>query len=286
MLAVIPYTTFPLIELGPLHIRTFGLMVALGVLVGAMIAARYLEAHGIDREETYRLATRLVVAGVVGARISWAISHWSELHSPVDVIAVWNGGLQFSGGFIAAVLVAVPAFRKWDRALRWTAVDAYAYGLTLGLAFGRVGCTSVGEHFGRDSSFPLAVRYDGGTTREPVRFHETFHQTAIYELLFLLVIFGVLTLVASRRGWRPVPGTLIGVFTLAYGVCRFATDSLRVNDERVLHLTGAQWLMIAVVLAGVWIMARVRPRNAAAAASAVPQRGADAEPDAAEPAAG
>src|SRR5512146_2404138 len=61
MLAVIPYETFPKIALGPFELRTFGVMVGLGVLIGAWIAARYIEQHtGVSRDDTYRLATRLV----------------------------------------------------------------------------------------------------------------------------------------------------------------------------------------------------------------------------------
>jgi phosphatidylglycerol:prolipoprotein diacylglycerol transferase len=277
LLAVIPYTTFPIIKLGPLELRTFGLMVGIGVLVGAWIAARYIEEHaGIARDDTYRLATRLVVAGVIGARITWDITHWSDLESPLDLIAVWKGGLQFSGGFVAAVIVSVPTFRKWTRNVRWTTIDGYAVGLTIGLAFGRVGCISVGEHFGRMSSWLLAVRYDGGSVREPylgeIRLEEgmTFHNTAIYELLFLLVLFGVLLLLARRR---PAPGTLIGVFCLYYGMARGLSDFLRVNDNTVLGLTGAQWLCVALIPAGILILTKVRPATAAsesASSSSVP----------------
>jgi phosphatidylglycerol---prolipoprotein diacylglyceryl transferase len=271
LLAVIPYTTFPIIQLGPLELRTFGLMVGIGVLVGAWIAARYIEEHaGIARDDTYRLATRLVVAGVIGARITWDITHWSDLESPLDVIAVWKGGLQFSGGFVAAVIVSVPTFRKWTRTVRWRTIDGYALGLTIGLAFGRVGCISVGEHFGRMSSWLLAVRYEGGSVREPylgeIPLEEgvTFHNTAIYELLFLLVLFGVLLLIARRR---PAPGTLIGVFCVYYGVARGLSDFLRVNDNTVLGLTGAQWLCVTLIPAGILILTKVRPNTASRSAS-------------------
>ena len=264
MLAVIPYETFPKITLGPFELRTFGVMVGLGVLVGAWLAARYIEEHtGVSRDDTYRLATRLVVAGVVGARITWDLSHANQIHSPLDVIAVWKGGLQFSGGFIAAVLVGLPTFRTWTRLVRWSNLDGYAYGLTLGLAFGRVGCTSVGEHFGSHSSWLLAVEFRGGSTREPAVVGETFHNTAIYELLYLLVLVGILTWVIRRK---PVPGTVMGVFCLYYGLARFLSDFLRVNDKTVVGLTGAQWLMILVFVAGVWIFRRVRRVNAADAA--------------------
>jgi phosphatidylglycerol:prolipoprotein diacylglycerol transferase len=260
LLATIPYKTFPKIALGPIELRTFGVMVGLGVLVGAWVAAVHIERHtGVIRDETYRLATRLVIFGVIGARITWDLSHWSQIGSPLDLIAVWKGGLQFSGGFIAAVLVGYPTFRKWSRSVRWANLDGYAYGLTIGLAFGRVGCTSVGEHFGSHSSWLLAVRYDGGSTREPVLLGETFHNTAIYELLFLLVLFGGLLLLARRR---PAPGTLIGVFCLYYGLARGASDFLRVNDKTTLGLTGAQWMCVLLIPAGLLILTRVRKATA------------------------
>jgi phosphatidylglycerol:prolipoprotein diacylglycerol transferase len=272
VLAVIPYTTFSEISLGPIQLRTFGLMVGLGVLIGAWVAGRYIERHtGVLRDDTYRLATRLVVAGVIGARITWDISHFSQIHSPLDLIAVWKGGLQFSGGFIAAVLVGIPTFRQWTRAVRWSNLDGYAFGLTIGLAFGRVGCTSVGEHFGKLSSFFLAVRYDGGSVREEtlgpnhrLLVGDTFHNTAIYELIFLLVLFGVLALVQRRK---PAPGTLIGVFCLYYGLARGLSDFLRVNDNKVVGLTGAQWMCVALIPTGFWILTKVRKATAAEVAA-------------------
>ena len=279
MLATIPYKTFPKIALGPLELRTFGVMVGLGVLIGAWVAARYIEEHtGIVRDDTYRLATRLVVAGVIGARITWDLSHTNQINSPLDVIAVWKGGLQFSGGFIAAVLIGFPTFRKWTRSVRWSNLDGYAYGLTLGLAFGRVGCTSVGEHFGWQSNFFLAVDFRGGTTREPALIGQTFHNTAIYELVYLLVLFAILTLVIRRR---PAPGTVMGIFCLYYGVTRGLSDFLRVNDKTVAGLTGAQWMCVCLIPTGLWILTKVRNATSAeeitVAAPAVPEP-SDGEP--------
>lgn len=268
MLAVIPYTTFPDIELGPLTLRTFGLLVGVGVLLGGWIAGRYIEARtDIPREETYRMATRLVVAGVIGARLTFVASHWSDVESPIDVIAVWKGGLQFSGGFLGAIIFGLPFFRRWDRRTRWVALDGYAYGLAIGLAIGRIGCYSVGEHFGSVSDFFLAVRYDGGDTQEgtlgnlPLTPGTTFHNTALYEFGYLLVLFVVLGLLIRRR---PAPATLIGVFCAFYGTSRFLTDFLRVNDEQILGLTGAQFLMAGLVVASVWILVKVRPSLAGA----------------------
>ena len=270
MLAAIPYTTFPTIEIGPLTIRTFGLLVGIGVVLGAWVAGRYIESRcSLTRDEVYRMATRLVVAGVIGARLTYVLTHWEDVSSPIDIVAVWEGGLQFSGGFLAAIIFALPFFRRWDHLTRWVALDGYALGLSLGLAIGRIGCYAVGEHFGRTTSFFLAVRYDGGETREGLGdlfptagdlqangIGTVFHQTALYEFLYLLVLFGGLLLLQRRR---PPVATLVAVFCFVYGICRFWSDGLRVNDEQILGMTGAQYFAASLVVASVWIWFKVRP---------------------------
>jgi len=264
LLAAIPYTTFPTIEIGPLNLRTFGFVVAVGVLLGAWLAARYGEGYGISRDTTYSLAMRMVVAGVIGSRITWVLSHTDSIDSPIDIIAIWEGGLQFSGGFLFAVIAGYPVYRKWNRLTRWHSLDGYAYGLTIGLGIGRIACYSVGEHFGRLTSFALGVRYEGGSVREgtlgdiPLREEMVFHQTALYELIYLAVLFVVLTWLLHVRKERPRVGTALGIFCLYYGICRFASDSFRVNDERVLMMTGAQYLSLLLIPTSVWIFVRVR----------------------------
>lgn len=268
MFAGIPYHTYPDFDLGPLTIRTFGLIVGIGVLIGAWIAARDIERWGIPREETYRLATRLVVGGVIGSRLTWVLSHTDQIESPIDLIAIWEGGIQFSGGFVSAVIIGIPTFRKWSPKLRFRTIDGYLYGLTLGLAIGRIGCMSVGEHFGRTTDFFLGMTYRGGDTQENVIGTErlvegmTFHHTAFYELLHLLVLMAILFTMRRRaeaHGRELRPGTIAGIFCIWYGVGRFLTDTVRINDERVLGMTGAQWMGVALVPAGLWILFKIRP---------------------------
>jgi phosphatidylglycerol---prolipoprotein diacylglyceryl transferase len=264
VLAAIPYTTFPKIDLGPFSLRTFGVMVALGVLVGAWLAARWTERFGVSVDEMTSLATRMVVAGVIGARITWVLSHLSELDGPLDAVAVWKGGLQFSGGFLAAVAIGLPTFRKWDRITRWRVLDGLAFGLTAGLAFGRVGCYSVGEHFGSATGFFLGTRYEGGSTREgPIAVGTVIHNTSLYELIHLVVLAGILWWLLYRR--KASPGTAMGVFALWYGVARLSTDFLRAYDDTVLGLTGAQWMCVGLIPVSLWILFRVRPAVAAEA---------------------
>lgn len=268
MIAAIPYTTFPEIELGPLTLRVFGLMVAAGVLIGARLGGSYGERFGVLREDSYRTGTFMVLAGIIGSRLTWVATHTDDIKNPVDVIAIWEGGIQFSGGFIAALIVGYPMFRKWTRAQRWNVLNGYAWGLTIGMAFGRVGCYAVGEHFGRTTDFFLGTRYEGGAVREgmlgdvPLEEGVVFHNTSLYEMLTLLALFLVMTVMILRarsKGTEVKPATLVALFMVWSGGVRFLLDTLRVNDERFLSMTGAQWMGLVMVPYGIYLWVKVRP---------------------------
>ena len=175
---------------------------------------------------------------------------------------MWEGGLQFSGGFLGAIIFGIPSFRRWDRRTRWRLLDGFAYGLAIGLAIGRIGCYAVGEHFGRRPILPrhpLRRRLGGPRAHPlgdlPLTASALFHQTALYEFIYLLLLFGSS---ASLSG-AAAGATAIGIFCPVYGVCRFLSDFLRVNDERCWRITGAQYLRLGLVLASVWIWFVVRP---------------------------
>jgi len=256
----IPYTPFPVIQLGPVRLMTFGLFVAIGVIAGIYVAARRNERFGIPRSQTEKVGLILVALGFVGARVLWVVTHPEEIKSVIDVFAVWNGGLQFSGGFITAILLAPLVTRKWPKDRRWELLDGAVLGLAIGQAIGRLGCYAVGEHLGGPTDFFLGITYQGGTVVEgPLIVGQTYHNTALYEILFLIPII-VLLLVQDRMGTRP--GIMAGTFAVTYAAGRFATDFLRVNDERVFGLTGAQYMTIVLFLFGLWVLwnARRRPR--------------------------
>ena len=252
----IPYTPFPELALGPLHLRTFGLFVAIGVIAGIWIAAWRNERFGIPRGQTERVALILVGVGFIGARLLWVVTHLDEVSSFLDVFAVWKGGLQFSGGFITAILISPLVTRKWPKDRRWELLDGAVLGLAVGQAIGRLGCYAVGEHFGGPTDFFLGITYQGGEVVEgPLQVGVTYHSTALYEILWLIPII-VLLFWQDRRGVRP--GIMAGTFAVGYAVCRFATDALRTNDERVLGLTGAQYMTIILYIFGLWVLWNAR----------------------------
>ncbi|MBU6213821.1 MAG: prolipoprotein diacylglyceryl transferase [Actinomycetales bacterium] len=266
------FPTFPTIQLGPLTLHTFGLCVAVGVLLGAEVTARRNSRFGVAREETQRMVLWLVAAGLVGARLAWAATNWADIRSPLDVVAVWNGGMQFSGGFVAALAITPWVTRRLDvpgdtRFL----LDSAAVGLAVGQLIGRLGCISVGEHLGGPTAFFLGWTYAGGPTREgPLTPGTTYHNTAIYEFLWLLPLIALLAWKARNPKY---PGQVLIWLMSGYGALRFCTDALRTYDQRLWGLTGAQFMCLSLLIAAPVLARRFR-RGPASAAADSPKGGA------------
>lgn len=246
--------------MGGFSLHTFGLIVAAGMLAGVMVTAAYAERRGVSRDVIYKLGMRFVVWGIIGARLAWVVSHTSQIHSAVDIVALWQGGLTFTGGFIAAAIAGVPILRKLTSVERWHVADGIALGLALGVGIGRIGCYAVGEHLGGPTSFFLGVKYLGGVTREgPLTVGVAYHNTSVYEFIHLMVLSALL-------GWLLfkvksfTPGTAMGIFCVWYAVARFTTDFFRSYDQTVFGLTAAQYLCLVLAPIGIWILMTRRKR--------------------------
>lgn len=254
---MIPYRTLPTIDVGAVTLRPFGLLVALGVLAAFAVIGDLGRRHRLDEAEVRRLAVRLVVAGVVGARIAYVASDWRDMVGrPWKVVAVWEGGLQFFGGFGAAVAVLLVWLSRRPEVPRRRLGDVLAVGLASGMSIGRLGCLAVGEHLGAATDGWWGARFVGGSTVEPLTIGDVVFLPALYEALFLAAF----ALVAGRlvaSGAVPA-GRVLGAFLATYGVTRFLLDTLRVNDERLLGLTAAQLASGIVAAVGLAILLRTR----------------------------
>ena len=167
--------------------------------------------------------------------------------------------------FVAAALLAPVLTRSWPAGRRWVFLDGAVLGLAVGQMIGRVGCYAVGEHLGGPTDFFLGVTYQGGVTIEgPLDIGATYHNTSLYEILWLIPIILILV-VLDRRDARP--GIMTAIFCIWYGTFRFLTDFLREYDTTVFGLTGAQYGSLALIAVGIWVLATTSRREAAPVAN-------------------
>ena len=201
MLASIPYRTFPVLHLGPIPIRVFGVFVAIGILVGSWVFLRFARQRGMDPEALTSLAWRVILLGIIGSRLLFVLTHLSDFTDrPLSAFALWEGGLQFSGAFLIAIIVIVWWQRSHREVNTLSLTDGIVLGLVPGLMIGRIGCYAVGEHFGNETTFFLGVKYLGGGTREgPIAVGTVIHNTALYEFILLAPLAALLFWMARRN---------------------------------------------------------------------------------------
>ncbi len=249
-------------HLGPLMIRPHGFLIAVGFIGGALLMRRSTRSAGIPDEQLWRVLQWGLVGGLIGMRVAWDLGHLDEMRSPIDLIAVWNGGMSLLGGLIGAAILGGFVARREGLPLI-PMLDMAAPGLALGIAIGRFSDLIIGDHLGKPTTLPWGFKFVGGMhPLEGVPAVGTVvHPVALYDM----VLTTVLLIVLLRFALRPrAVGSSIALFTLWYAGSRVLTDFLRTDPRRLLGLTGSQLtsiVLIAVVLTGLVLRARASRRS-------------------------
>jgi prolipoprotein diacylglyceryl transferase len=267
MVAAISWPVVTQVHIGPLMIRPHGALIAVGFLAGAVVMRRSTRRVGIPDDQLWRVLEWGLLGGLIGMRVAWDLGHLDEMRSPMDLIAVWNGGMSLLGGLIGAVILGGVAVRRAHLPLI-PMLDMAAPGLALGIAIGRLSDLIIGDHLGKATLLPWGFRYAGGAHPldgvPPIG--TVVHPVALYDMLLTTILFGVLLWFARRAR---TSGSSIALFTLWYGTGRLFTDVLRTDPRRLLGLTGSQ-LTALVAISSVFTALAIRRRRGTAAAGPRP----------------
>ena len=248
----------PEIDLGPLSLKTFGLMFALGFLAAGAVIARRFRELGKPVDWAYEMTFAALVGGIVGARVYYLAQNWSEVSDDLVGNVFSGSGLVWYGGAIGGAL-AVFAWAWYRGFLSLVLLDVAAVPLALGYAIGRVGCQLSGDgDYGRGSDLPWAMSYPEGT----VPTDDEVHPTPVYETLAMGLVAWLLW--QWRDRFRP--GVLFALYLVLAGLERFLVEFVRRNEETVAGLTTPQVESLAMMLAGVAWMAVVSRRPGGLAA--------------------
>ncbi len=227
---MIPYFEWTTITLGPLTLYVWGLFVALGFLFGGYISGQFAKKQGLDVKIILDLFVWVMIASIIGARLGYIFFYASTdiLMRPLEIFAIWNGGMSVFGGFIGAILAAIWYLRK-RKVNVYHYAEASLFGLPFGLWIGRIGCFLIHDHPGTATDFVLGVEYPDEIVR---------HDHGLY-LSINGLILGLVFLWLARKK-RP-KGTYISVFLIWYGIIRFILDFFRIGEVKYLGLTPGQF---------------------------------------------
>jgi phosphatidylglycerol---prolipoprotein diacylglyceryl transferase len=257
-----------LIEIGPLRIFSYGFMLALSFWIGIILAARRAAKRGVNPDQIYDMSIILILAAVIGSRMLYILTHRADYRSFIDIVALWQGGATFYGGFILAVAGAAVYIRR--RRLSFLSVaDACAPSVALGFFFTRIGCFLSGCCFGHPTTSVFGVVFP---PQSPAGYYcagLAVHPTQLYDSLYGLVTACVL-LIADRK--RPFTGFTFGLLCVLYGAGRFTIDFYRYYEKSAMvgkHMTVSQIMSLGLIAGGVLILgalsARARKAKRAAA---------------------
>ena len=264
LISMIPYFNFEIIQLGPIAVHVWGLMVALGIAGGITFAYYFCKKYLFSGEVAVDMAIWMLVGALIMARV-FHVLFYDPVYftqNPEEIIKFWRGGASSLGGFTGAAL----ALWWFAKKRRFTFkellpyLDISALGLWLGWGVGRLGCFLTHQHPGRLTGFIFGVKYAGGA-----RFDLGLMESILGFTLFLVFYFLFKKLI--RRRW----GLVAGFSIASYASARFFLDFLRATpdfpggDVRYFYLTPAQWGMLAVLggLTLVYILGKMKRTKSA-----------------------
>jgi prolipoprotein diacylglyceryl transferase len=278
LLASIPPPPFQGLELGPLDLRMYGLLIAIGAFLALRLVVSRYERFGGDPETAEKAALLALLFGFIGARIGYVIPRLDRfLADPASIVAIWEGGIVLFGGLLGGA-IAVIVYTRAKRGSVPAMADAVAPALPLAQAIGRWGNYFNQELYGRPTDLPWALEIEPAHRRPGYESFATFHPTFLYESLWNLTLVGVL-LWLDRRG-RLRRGSLMFVYLIGYGIGRAWIEALRIDTaERYLGLSRNNWIALLIIVVGVVGLIWWQRRGAASDAEQEPVVDADTGSD-------
>ena len=248
-------------SVGPLAVRWYGLMYLAGFVAFISLGKRRAAAqpwHGMKVQDVDDLLFYGVLGVVLGGRLGQVLFYEPGyyLAHPLEIFAVWKGGMAFHGGFLG-VLVAMAVWGRKTGKTFFQVTDFIAPLVPLGLMAGRIGNFINGELWGRvaDATLPWAMVFP--QVDQLPRHPSPLYQAAGEGLL----LFVILWLFSARQRAR---GQVSGMFLIGYGVLRFAAEYFREPDHGIFGVSYVvsmgQWLSLPMVLVGFWLVLRKTSR--------------------------
>lgn len=241
-------------SIGPFALRWYSLVYVLGFLLAYWLLRKYAREgriKNLDEEGVEEFITWLIIGGITFSRLTYIIVYNPAyfLATPWKMIAVWEGGLSFHGGFLGAIFASL-WFCKKRKVRFYDLADLLVIPFSLVLVFGRLANFANGELIGRVTSVPWCVTYP---QHEGCR-----HPSQFYEAGKNLITFFILLALYVKEEWRRKlkAGSIFWLFILLYGLGRFLTDFWRAPDptDFTLASTGlivGQWLSLLMALLGI-----------------------------------
>lgn len=250
-----------LFEISNYTVSSYGVMAALGVLAALAVGFLNSKKAGLNPAAAVEAALFALVLGLAGARLAYVLVEWNfYAENPFRIFQLWDGGMVFYGGLLFAAPAGWLYASKVVRTDPWAALDAFAPGLALGHAMGRVGCFMAGCCYGMPLNLPWAVRFTHPLSVASPVF--PLHPTQLYEAAVETVLFIYLSGRFRNAGTRD--GRIFAEYLVYYSLIRIILEFYR-GDSRggAGPFSTSQFMGALILAAGLFLLKRTQGEKAA-----------------------
>jgi len=243
------------IELGPLEIQWYAIIILAGLLLGLYLAGKEMERLGLDKEILMDFIIFAIPAALIGARLYYVIFEWEHYaNGPFwQVFAIWEGGIAIHGAVFAGLITAI-IFCRVRKVSFWQLADIVAPSLILGQAIGRWGNFVNQEAHGgpvSEAAYNNFLQYFPDFILNQMTINGTlYHPTFLYESVWNILVF--ILLIVMIRFFNPVRGEVFLSYAIFYSVGRFFIEGMRTDSLYVVgELRTAQLVSITIIIVGI-----------------------------------
>lgn len=232
---------------GPFSIYSYGLAIAIGVIVFTYFALRHpWRSQIISQDKFIEIVALGLIIGILGGRILFILNSFHRFDHWTEIFDLWSGGLSILGSIIA-ILIVIPCYLHYLKIPILKFFDLAALFAPLIHAIARLGCFMAGCCYGKPTNLPWAITYTDQLSDAPL--HIPLHPTQLYMSASYFIIFLFFYFVLQKR--LKTPGLLLLAYLMSESVLRFSIDFLRDDREYFAwdtthYLTAHQWIALGI----------------------------------------
>ncbi|RAU83561.1 prolipoprotein diacylglyceryl transferase [Pontibacter arcticus] len=255
MLTYITWNVDPeIFSIGPISVRWYGLLFALGFVIGQRILSKIYVAEGRSEGDVDIITMYMIIGTVVGARLGHTLFYAPDyyLSNPIEILKIWEGGLASHGATIGILLALWLFSRKYKFDYMWV-LDRIVIVVALGGALIRLGNLMNSEIFGHPTDLPWGFIFVRSSEFSQV----PRHPTQLYEAITVFGLFVLLYWLWAKYKAALPRGLLFGIFVTVLFTSRFLIEFLKENQEdfeNELVLNMGQFLSIPLIIAGLIVL--------------------------------
>jgi phosphatidylglycerol:prolipoprotein diacylglycerol transferase len=248
-----------LVELGPIRVTWYGLMYVFGFFASYLLVRYQMKRKdfGVSKLEVENLYFYLILGLVIGARLGYVLFYDIKMYlkDPLEIFAIWHGGMSFHGGLIGVLIVGI--FFSWKNKKSFLKIaDLFIVTAPIGLGLGRIGNFINGELYGRVTQVPWAMIFPTDHDHLPRHPSQLYESALEGGVLFLILWF--------LKDKKLPTGGLLAVFLSLYGLFRFFVELFREPDPQLGFILGpftmGQTLSAFMIIGGIIFFFYLRRR--------------------------